>query len=156
VLLNQQQFIKLKIIIMKKTNIIFWITTLIIFLFESVLSAFTFQSELAKQGMSHLGYPLYFGNFLVLCKVLGGLALIIPGVSSRIKEWAYAGFAFDFIGAAVSHGSVDGIGNFQTIFPLIFLGLLILSYISYQKREAIRANTVSKKIAGKNASLAAA
>ena len=141
---------------MKKTNILFWVTTLVIFLFESLLSAFTFQSELAKQGMSHLGYPVYFGNFLVLCKVLGGLALVIPKISPKVKEWAYAGFAFDFIGAAVSHGSVDGIGNFQTMFPLIFLALLIVSYRCYQKRMAYSASTKKKSDAWENTKLAAA
>jgi len=80
-----------------------------------------------------LGYPAYFGNMLVVFKVAGALALMIPQVPRRVKEWAYAGFAFDFIAAAVSLTAVDGVG-FLTFFPLIFLVLLILSYISYHKK----------------------
>ena len=92
---------------MKNQKIIFWVTTIIIFLMEGVMPAFTSQSELAKEGIRHLGYPEYFGNALVVFKVLGALALIIPQVSKRIKEWAYAGFAFDFIFAAISLIYVD-------------------------------------------------
>ena len=117
---------------MKKTKIIFWVTTIIIFLMEGVLPAFTSQTELAKEGIRHLGYPTYFGNALVIFKVLGALVLIIAQIPKRIKEWAYAGFAFDFIFASISHGAIDGM-NFQTFFPLIFLGLLVISYIAYHK-----------------------
>jgi len=121
---------------MKKTKIIFWVTTIIIFLMEGVIPAFTSQTELAKEGIRHLGYPSYFGNALVVFKVLGGLALVIPLVSRRIKEWAYAGFAFDFIFASISHGAIDGM-DFQTFFPLIFLVLLVISYIAYHKINAV-------------------
>lgn len=117
---------------MKTTKILFWTTTIIIFLFEGVLTALTSQTELAKEGIQHLGYPQYFGNALVVFKILGVLALIIPKVPSRIKEWAYAGFTFDFIFASISHGAVDGI-DFQTFFPLLFLIILVISYTSYHK-----------------------
>lgn len=120
---------------MKSTKIIFWTTTIIIFLFEGVMPAFTSQTELAKEGLRHLGYPLYFGNALTIFKVLGVIALIVPKVPGRIKEWAYAGFAFDFIFASISHGAVDGIG-FGVFFPLIFLAILMASYFSYHKLQA--------------------
>ena len=119
-----------------KTNkIIFWTTTIIIFLMEGVMPAFTSQTELAKEGIRHLGYPEYFGNALVVFKVLGSLILIISKVSMRIKEWAYAGFAFDFIFASISHFAVDGM-NFQSFFPLLFLGILIVSYRSFHRLKA--------------------
>ncbi|WET01847.1 DoxX family protein [Flavobacterium sp. YJ01] len=117
---------------MKTTKIIFWTTTILIFLFEGVMPALTSQSEMAKEGIRHLGYPEYFGNALVVFKILGVLALIIPQVPGRIKEWAYAGFAFDFIFASISHFAVDGI-NFQSFFPLIVLAVLVASYITYHK-----------------------
>jgi hypothetical protein len=50
---------------MKKDKIIFWVTTTLIFLFEGVMPALTSQTELAKEGIKHLGYPEYFGNALV-------------------------------------------------------------------------------------------
>jgi len=113
----------------KTTKTIFWTTTVIIFLFEGVIPALTSQSELAKEGIRHLGYPAYFGNALVVCKVIGTLLLIIPQTPNRVKEWAYAGFAFDFIFASISHWATDGAGML-TFFPLIFLALLIASYIT--------------------------
>ncbi|MFH6998624.1 DoxX family protein [Flavobacterium sp. FlaQc-57] len=119
---------------MKKAKIIFWITTIIIFLFEGVMPALTSQSEMAKEGIRHLGYPEYFGNALVVFKILGVLVLVIPSISKNVKEWAYAGFGFDFIFASISHFSVDGIG-FQGFFPLIFLVILAISYIYYHKIE---------------------
>lgn len=118
---------------MKKINIIFWVTTAIIFLMEGVIPAFFSQSKESKEGFSHLGYPLYFIAVFTVFKVLGGLALIIPQVPGRIKEWAYAGFAFDFICASVSYFIVDG-PVFFAFFPLIFLALLAISYVSYHKK----------------------
>ena len=117
---------------MKKETIIFWTATTIIALFEGVMPALTSQTELAKEGIRHLGYPEYFGNALVVFKVLGVLALVIPQIPKRVKEWAYAGFAFDFIFASISHGAVDGI-NVQTIFPMFVLGILVVSYVYYHK-----------------------
>jgi hypothetical protein len=120
---------------MKKDKIIFWSATLIIFLFEGVMPALTSQTELAKEGIRHLGYPEYFGNALVAFKILGSLILVIPQVPKRIKEWAYAGFSFDFIFATISLASVDGI-NGQTFFPLIVFAILAVSYIYYHKTYA--------------------
>jgi hypothetical protein len=117
---------------MKKEKIIFWTATTIIALFEGVMPALTSQTELAKEGIRHLGYPEYFGNALVVFKILGVLALVIPQIPKRVKEWAYAGFAFDFIFASISHGAVDGM-NVQTIFPMFVLGILAVSYVYYHK-----------------------
>ena len=121
----------------KSTKIIFWVTTTIVFLFEGVLPALTSQTEIAKEGIRHLGYPEYFGLMLTVFKILGALALIIPQIPARIKEWAYAGFAFDFIFAFGSHGAVDGFGG-QTFFPLIVLAILVVSYLSYHKLQGTK------------------
>jgi ammonia channel protein AmtB len=117
---------------MKKDKIIFWTTTTLIFLFEGVMPALTGYTEMAKEGIRHLGYPEYFGSMLVVFKVLGTLALMIPQIPARIKEWAYAGFAIDFIAACVSLIAVDGISRLA-FFPLIVFAVLIISYIYYHK-----------------------
>jgi hypothetical protein len=49
-----------------------------------------------------------------------------------IKEWAYAGFAFDFIFAGISLWAVDGITP-MLLLPVAFLGILALSYQHYHK-----------------------
>jgi len=122
---------------MKKDKIIFWTATIIIALFEGVMPALTSQTELAKEGIRHLGYPPYFGNALIVFKVLGVLVLIIPQGPKRMKEWAYAGFAFDFIFATISHGAVDGISG-QTFMPLVIFAILAVSYIYYHKLNSVK------------------
>jgi hypothetical protein len=118
---------------MKGIKITYWITTSLIVAFEGVLPALTWNTPLAKQGIAHLQYPEYFGAALVLFKVLGAITLIFPQLSRKLKEWAYAGFTFDFIFASISHGAIDGLGNFNTWFPLIVLAILLISYRCFNK-----------------------
>lgn len=117
---------------MKRNKIIFWTATILIFLFEGVMPAFTSQTEMAKEGIRHLGYPEYFGIALTVFKVLGAIILIVPKAPKRIKEWAYAGFGFDFIFASISHWAVDGFGM-EAIFPWIVFAVLAISYVYYHK-----------------------
>ncbi len=117
---------------MKKIKIIYWTTTILIFLFEGVMPALTSNTQIAIDGIKHLGYPDYFRVLLTVFKVSGALALIIPQIKGNVKEWAYAGFSFVFISAFVSHWAVDGF-NGQTIFPLIVFGILAVSYNCYHK-----------------------
>lgn len=118
---------------MKSTKIIYWITTIIIFLFEGVMPAIFGTSKTAMDdGILHLQYPRYFGILLVVFKVIGALVLIIPAFKGRIKEWPYAGFTFVMISACVSHTVVDGFGG-QSIAPLVGLAILFTSYFTYHK-----------------------
>src|SRR3954453_22898020 len=93
---------------MKTTKISYWATTIIIFLLDGLMPALTSNSELAKQGISHLGYPDYFRVMLTFFKVSGALILILPIFRGRLKEWAYAGFTFNFVSALVSGIVIDG------------------------------------------------
>ena len=124
---------------MKKAKTIFWITTTLIFLFEGLMPALTSQTEMAKEGIRHLGYPAYFGVMLTIFKVLGALVLIIPQVPARIKEWAYACFAIEFISASVSNLVVDGFSG-GVIAPLVVLLVLILSY--YYREQMLQKKPV--------------
>lgn len=117
---------------MKNTKIIFWSATILIFLFQGVMPALTGHTEMAKEGIRHLGYPEYFGTALTICKVLGATALIIPAVPAAWKEWAYAGFTFDLIFACISNVAVDGFSG-TAFFPLIVLAVLMASYVTYHK-----------------------
>ena len=115
---------------MKKDKIIYWTATILIFLFEGVMPALTSHTEMAKEGMRHLGYPEYFGMMLMLFKVAGAIVLILPQAPSRLKEWAYAGFTFDFLAACYSHLAVDGF-QLMSFFPLLVLVVLMVSYYYY-------------------------
>jgi len=62
-----------------------------------------------RAGFVHLQLPNYFRLELTVAKVLGALALVIPGVPSRIKELAYFGFGITILSAIVAH-SASGSG----------------------------------------------
>ena len=84
----------------------FWIFTALFCLEMS----FTAYYELLPQGaeaFTRLGFPAsYFRVELSLAKVAGVVALIIPMVPARLKEWAYAGFAINLISALITHLSL--------------------------------------------------
>lgn len=117
---------------MKKAKIIFWVTTGLLFITQGLMPILTTNADGTKEAMSHLGYPVYFVLMLAVYKLLGGLALIIPQIPTRIKEWAYAGFAIDFIAAFISLAAVDGF-NGTLLIPIVALVILIFSYINYHK-----------------------
>lgn len=118
---------------MKKTNIIFWVFTALFaaFMLITAIPDVMLAPE-AKVFMSHLGYPDYFTRFIGILKILGAIALVIPG-SSRIKEWAYAGFFFDMIGATYSQLATDGFMP-PIFFMLLPLGFCAVSYVYFHKR----------------------
>lgn len=84
---------------MKRDKIIFWSATVFIFLFEAVmpLSSVIFVPDQFNVGTNPLGYPDYFAYALMVCKVLGATALVIPSLHPKIREWAYAGLTFNLI-----------------------------------------------------------
>ena len=118
----------------KKDRIIYLMSTWIIAIIM-VLSAFyfTFSTE-AKGAFAHLGLPNYLRAELAVAKILGALALVIPAVPKRIKEFAYFGIAITIVSAIIAHAA-SGDGIWHAIDPLIILGILIVSYVYHQKRE---------------------
>jgi uncharacterized membrane protein YphA (DoxX/SURF4 family) len=86
-----------------------------------------------------LGYPDYIVSILGVFKLLGVIAIFLPGLP-RLKEWAYAGFFFELSGAALSHAySGHSLGIILSQ-PILFLALVIASW-------ALRPS--SRKLAGK-------
>jgi hypothetical protein len=114
---------------MKNHKTFFWIATVILILWEGVmpLATLLFAPEYATVGTAALGYPDYFAYTLIVCKVLGVIAISVPGIPERVREWAYAGLAFNLIYAFISHACVDGDISYM-LMPLVFLGILIISY----------------------------
>ena len=83
--------------------------------------------EFMVKNMSNLGYPVYFMTIIGSFKLLGVTALLAPRLP-LLKEWAYAGFTFDLIGAAASH-LYSGDPFSHWIRPLVVLGLGVASYL---------------------------
>jgi hypothetical protein len=121
---------------MKSTKIMYWVSTGIICLFAS--TAIMMNSEMAKEGTTHLGIPRWLGLEVSISQLIGLILLIVPAVPARVKEWAYVGFGILYITAAIAHISMgDPIGN--TIMAIAFFGLLLLSYTSFHKLQAAKA-----------------
>ncbi|GIO29024.1 MULTISPECIES: DoxX family protein [Paenibacillus] len=80
--------------------------------------------------VTNLGYPLYIMTILGIWKVLGAIALLVPGFP-RLKEWVHAGIFFLMTGAALSHAFANDYGNygFNMILPLSYAALNIASWI---------------------------
>ncbi|MBC8033127.1 MAG: DoxX family protein [Chitinophagaceae bacterium] len=120
---------------MKKINIAYWVFTGL-FLAVMIMSAVTsfMPNPDADAFVKHLGVPGSIFKFLAVLKVLGAIALLIPGYP-RLKEWAYAGFTFDLVGA-VYLGLAAGDPLKDWIFVFVMLGLVFASYYFYHKRRA--------------------
>ena len=114
----------------KSIKITYWVTTLIIALFE-LSGAFFINSEMAKQGTRHLLLPEWFRWEVSIGHIIGGILLIVP-VPKRIKEWTYVAFGIDFISAFIAYAAIDG-WTTNLLSPVIFMVLLIISYLSYHK-----------------------
>ena len=118
---------------MKKTNIIYWIFTGLLclgMLFASVPSLI-FRAQ-AETFFTALSFPTYMITFLDVAKILGVIAILIPGYP-RLKEWAYAGLAFDLIGALYAQ-IAKGYPVANWAFMIIWFIPLVGSYIYHQKR----------------------
>jgi len=127
---------------MKKLNVLYWIFTAL-FAAMMISSAIPdiLMDPVAVKGMHEgLGYPLYFVPFIGVAKVLGGVAILIPGFH-RIKEWAFAGLFFDLIGATYSIIAIGGTLP-QYGFMAMPIALGILAYVFYHKRKAAKASGV--------------
>ncbi|HQS53221.1 MAG TPA: DoxX family protein, partial [Daejeonella sp.] len=88
--------------------------------------------EYVNAGTKPLGYPDYFAYTLIFCKVLGVIAISYSRTPEKLKEWAYAGLAFNLIFAFISHACVDQNIGFM-LMPVVFLGILAVSYIYANK-----------------------
>lgn len=94
------------------------------------------KAKAGIEGMQHLGYPLYLMTFLSILKLLGAIALLQTRFQT-IKEWAFAGFAFTFIGAFISRASIGDSGALLII-PTIMLGILFITYYFRIKFEQLQ------------------
>ena len=109
-------------------KVIYWVTTGLLAAL-SVFAAFTYLSgnQQAVEGFAHVGYPQQLRIILGIGKLLGAIALIVPGIP-KLKEWAYAGFTFTWISASIAHYlAKDGPEAFM---PLLLLAFLVISYMT--------------------------
>ena len=117
---------------MKALRITYWITTGFVVL-GMLLSVYNyFFNPALKIAYAHLGFPDWFRVELGIAKLLGALALGIPVIPPRIKEWAYAAFFINFFSAFLAHYET-GDPMFNMVAPLILLLVLVVSYVTFHK-----------------------
>lgn len=116
---------------MKLLRIIYWIATILLSLLM-LFAAFNyiFKHALILDVFAKLGFPAYIIYPLAAAKLLG-ITAILTKKSRTLKEWAYAGFFFNFILAASAHiNANDGINVAPALVSLV---LLAISYFTDRK-----------------------
>lgn len=122
---------------MQKNNIIYWTTTALLALVMVYSAVLYLTSPDLVQAFHHLGFPDFFRVELAAAKIIGSLLLLLP-VPPRWKEWAYAGFGITFISGMIAHTLVDGVAT--AVAPAVFLGILVVSYLYWNKRLHVKAS----------------
>ncbi|PUA37025.1 DoxX-like family protein [Paenibacillus elgii] len=118
---------------MKKIVTVYWIFTGLLaalMAFGSIPDILSVPEAVAL--FDHLGYPAYLLPFIGTAKLLGVIAILVPGFP-RIKEWAYAGFTIDLAGAMYSSIAVGDPASGWLVF-LIGFGLIAGSYIFHHRK----------------------
>lgn len=119
----------------KKIAIYYWVFTILfggLMIFSAIGGIEPSQQsiQILHDGM---GYPIYFIQFISVAKLLGSIAILIPGFNN-LKEWAYAGLFFDLIGAIYSGIAATGKFDPMMLSILLWAGTGILSYYFWKKQ----------------------
>ena len=119
----------------KTTNTLYWIFTV---LFAALMIFSSYGSIIGDPRAKELihdqfGYPEYFIPFTGYAKLLGSIAILIPGLKT-IKEWAYAGLFFDLVAVVYSSIALAGTVDPAMFFMLIWFVVGILSYFFWKKK----------------------
>lgn len=110
----------------------YWITTILLALWlvgDGI--AGVLQLESGKEVFMLLGYPNYLLKINGAAKVIAGLA-ILQTKYKTFKEWAYAGYTINCIGASTSWLFATGDLVF-VLLPYVFLGFMFLNYYLWKK-----------------------
>ena len=119
---------------MKKTKTLYWVFTILFaaLMLFSAIPGIVPNADSIKFMHDMLGYPVYIIPFISIAKLLGAIAILIPGLK-KIKEWAYAGLFFDLAGAVYS--GIAAAGKFDPMMITLLLWIVpgILSYYFWNK-----------------------
>ncbi len=108
-----------------RNKIIYYVATgLLTALMLLSAGMYFFNHEMVSATFTKLGFPTYIIYPLAVLKILGLIA-IWTRKSSMLKEWAYAGFFFDFLLAFSAHFNI-GDGEYAPS-----LAAIVLLFVSY-------------------------
>ena len=122
----------------KTVRTIYWILT-VLFALAMLGDAYggITRQQAGVDVLNHLGYPLYNLPMFGIAKLLGAIA-ILQNKFRTIKEWAFAGFAFNFIAAFLSRAIVgDSIG--LLVPPIVMLIIMSVIYYFWKKHDSTKA-----------------
>jgi hypothetical protein len=111
----------------RKRTVAYWFTTTLL-VAEGILGGVwdLARTSLVRADVVGLGFPVYVLTILGIWKLLGAVAILVPGFP-RLKEWAYAGMFFNYSGAVASHLAVgNSIGSWG--YPLFVMLLVLASW----------------------------
>lgn len=118
----------------KTTVILYWVFTVIFsgLMIYSSVGGIGPNQQTIDIFHKYLGYPIYFIQFISWAKIIGSVAILIPGLN-KLKEWAYAGLFFDL--AAAVYSGVAASGKFDPLMLTMLIWIVpgILSYIIWTK-----------------------
>lgn len=114
---------------MKKIKITYWISTGLLTAFMLMSAGmYIFNYDEISLAFLTLGYPIYIIYPLAIAKILGLIAIWVNN-SKSLKEWAYAGFFFDFVLAFFAHFMIGD----DVIPPVMATVFLMVSYLTWKK-----------------------
>lgn len=119
-------------------NTLYWIFTILFsaLMIFSALGGVQPNAKTIQFLHDGMGYPIYFIQFISIAKLLGSVAILIPGLD-RIKEWAYAGLFFDLAGAIYSGVAVAGKFDVMMLMMLAWIIPGVLSYYFWHKKMGL-------------------
>lgn len=91
------------------------------------ISMYVFNHEIVVEFFTALGFPPYLIYPLATAKALGLIA-IWSNYSQTLKEWAYAGFVFNFLLALSAHINAGDGEWWLAAFGIVFVTASYLSY----------------------------
>lgn len=117
-------------------SLAYWTVTIVValnFLFGGITTLLGVPAS--TEVFFRLGYPGYFGTYLVVWQLLAVIVLLVPG-PRVLREWAYAGLVLDTISAIYSLG-VTGSRFVHMLPALVVLGFTIISYCGWRQRQGV-------------------
>lgn len=119
---------------MQKKTIAYWAATVLLAVpMGGGGAADLMRAQPVMESLARLGYPEYLATILGVAKLVGLAVVLVPGLP-RLKEWAYAGFVIDLIGAFASHAFVGD--PVKDLIPPVAVLILVLA--SWLLRPASR------------------
>lgn len=99
----------------RRRLVIYWLVSLPVLAETAAGIQWDFaRNPTVVEALETIRFPDYMADVLGTAKILALIALLVPGFP-RLKEWAYAGIVFVYVGAAVCHFAVnDTLGHILT------------------------------------------